>query len=180
MLQKIPTLVHGLSWCALTLSLAACGGDDGLPVTKVGSSILTPSVHTVIVENAGGGFTPQPPAGSTCLVGGRKFTVVLSTQALAWVKCVGDGVMPYREMSGGRMLTTAELKDLTALLEKLTVVAPDGGCIADAAMLSVTVQTALATQQYVDLGFQCSVKDKPYLQRIAITDVLTKLESFAK
>ncbi len=57
---------------------------------------------------------------------------------------------------------------------------PDGGCIADAPMLSVTVRTALAEQQYVDDGFQCSVKDKPYLVRTAINDVLTQLESYTK
>lgn len=169
-----------LSIGLLAMAATGCGGDNGLPASMVGQSIMTPSVSTVTVVNDGGGFTPAPPAGSKCLVGGRKFTLTVSTGDLTWRKCTGDGVVPYTEVSGGRALTSTELKDLTSLLEKLTVVKADGACIADAPMLSVTVQTTLATQQYVDDGFQCSVKDKPYLQRTAINDVLRMLEGYAK
>jgi hypothetical protein len=164
----------------LVLGGSGCGGDDGRPVTSPGGSIFTPSVTTVDVVNQGGGFTPSPPAGSTCLVGGRRYKLTVGSGQLDWVKCIGDGVVPYREQSGSRPLLGSELKDLTTLLGKLTVVAPDGGCIVDAPMLSVTMTTALASQQYVDNGFQCSVKDKPYLLRTAIDDVLNQLDTLAK
>lgn len=169
-----------LSVLALGAGLVACDGDGGQPVKTEGSSIMISSVVSVRVTHEGGGFTAPPPAGSMCLVGARKFDLVLATRALTWTLCVGDGVMPYRETPGGRTLTATEFTDLKTLLRKLTVVKPDFGCLADAPMLTVTVRTATAEQQYVDDKFQCHVPDKPYLRRSAIDDVLKKLETFTK
>jgi hypothetical protein len=160
--------------------LVGCGGDDGKPTTTIGQAIITPSVQSVVLLNPGGGFTPAPPAGSTCLVGARSFTLALESGQLQWTKCLGDGVMPYRSESGMRTLAATELKDLTAQLGKLTVVKAENGCITDVPMLSVTVKTALAEQKYVDDGFNCQVKDGPFLSRTVVTDTMNKFETYAK
>ena len=160
--------------------LFGCGGDSGLPTTTVGQSIVSPSVTVITLDNPGGGFTPAPPAGSKCLVGGRKFTVTLATATVAYTKCIGDGVAPYMPMSGSRTLTDAELKDLKAQLEKLTVVKAPDACITDVPMLTVTVQTAMGSQAYADDGFPCQVKDKPFLSRMVIGEAMAKLDTLTK
>jgi hypothetical protein len=114
------------------------------------------------------------------LVGARTFTLSLESGQLQWTKCLGDGVMPYRSESGMRTLAATELKDLTAQLGKLTVVKAENGCITDVPMLSVTVKTALAEQKYVDDGFNCQVKDGPFLSRTVVTDTMNKFETYAK
>lgn len=163
-------------FAALTACLLACGGDPSVPTTTVGKSILSPAVEVITLENPGGGFTPAPPAGSKCLVGGRSFTVTLATGGVAYSKCIGDGVVPYMPMTGSRTLTASELKDLKTELEKLTVVKAADACITDVPMLSVTVKTLAASQVYVDDGFSCHIKDKPFLSRGTIGQVMNKLD----
>lgn len=173
---------YGLAASLVTMTMA-CGGDftptTMPPVTDTGSSIWNSSVQTLVVENHGGGFTPQPPPGSTCLVGAKKFTLTVATSALAWTRCVGDGKTAYTETSGGRTLTAAEMKSLDPVLGELKVVKPDGACITDSPILTVTVTTPVATQEYVDSGSQCSTSSKPLLTRDAIQGSLDKLNTLA-
>lgn len=161
-------------------TLWACGGDPSLPPTRVGQSILIPAAEVITLDNPGGGFTPAPPAGSKCLVGGRSFTVTLATGSVSFTKCIGDGTVPYMPMSGSRTLTATELKDLKAGLEKLTVVKAPDACITDVPMLTVTVKTATASQVYADDGFPCQVKDKPFLSRATIGEVMSQLDTLTK
>jgi hypothetical protein len=65
------------------------------------------------------------------------------------------------------------------ILMNLKVVGPDGACIVDAPMLSVTATTPLGSQQYVDSGFQCTITDKPLLDRSAIDQALDALDKLA-
>jgi hypothetical protein len=164
----------------LASSLAACGGDPSQPVTLVGQKILIPATDQITLDNPGGGFTPAPPAGSKCLVGGRTFSVAMATGDVTFTKCIGDGIVPYMPMSGSRRLSDADFKDLKALLEKLTVVKSVDACLADAPMLTVTVKTATASQAYIDDGFSCSIKDKPFLARSAISEAMSKLDTLTK
>ncbi|MBL9006039.1 MAG: hypothetical protein JNJ46_17425 [Myxococcales bacterium] len=164
----------------LAVGLVACGGDGEWPPTTVGQSILSKAVTAVTLQNPGGGFTPAPPAGSKCLVGGRMFTVPLATGTVAYTKCIGDGVVPYMPMSGSRTLTDAELGDVKAQLAKLTVVKPPDACITDVPMLTVLVETSTTVQSYADDGFPCQVKDKPFLSRSVISDVMGKLDTLTK
>lgn len=172
-LNARPVLVLGL-----VLGLGCDGGAVQPPVTESGKSVWNSSVNLLVAQNLGGGFTPQPPPGSTCLVGAKKFTLTVATRKLDWVRCVGDGKTAYVEMTGSRGLSETEFKNLGPLLENLRVVAPTGGCIADAAMLTVSVRTPLGAQDYVDDGFQCEVKDRPLLDRGAINQTLDRLDSF--
>jgi hypothetical protein len=159
---------------------AACGGSGPEPpVTGVNDSIYTSSVQTLIAESSGGGFTPQPPPGSQCLVGAKRYTLTVAERDFQYVRCEGNGRDPYLENSGGRTLTESEYATLEPLLRALKVVKMGGGCITDSPVLSVTVTTSLGQQQYIDDGSQCSQPDKPNLDRGAINDVLTRFDTFA-
>ena len=170
----------------VVLSLVLCGlgcggaGDSGTtqpPTTEAGKSVFSSSTSTLIAQDQGGGFVPQPPPGSTCTVNAKKFTLTVATRAVAWTRCVGDGKSAYMETSGNQTLSETDFKNLVPLLENLRVVTPNGGCIADASMLSVTVKTPLGSQDYVDDGFQCQVKDKPLLDRGTIYQVIDRLNT---
>jgi hypothetical protein len=132
-----------------------------------------------LAQDQGGGFAPQPPPGSTCTVGAKKFTLTVASRGLSWTRCVGNGTSAYQPMSSSRGLTETELKDLGPVLENLRVVKPTGSCIADASMLTVSITTPLGAQDYVDDGFQCAVKDKPLLDRQALNQVLDRLNTLA-
>ena len=163
---------------ALMLKLGCDGGAPQPPTTENSKNVWSSSVNLLVVQNLGGGFTPPPPQGSKCLVGAKKFTLTVATRRLDWVRCVGDGKTAYMEATGGRGLSETEFKSLVPLLENLRVVAPTGACIADASMLTVSVSTPLGAQDYVDDGFQCEVKDRPLLDRGAISQTLERLDSF--
>lgn len=174
-------LGYGLAASLVTLTLA-CGGDFSPvtpPSTDPGDGVWNASVQVLVVENQGGGFTPQPPPGSTCLVGAKKFTLTVATSALAWTRCVGDGKTAYTEMSGGRTLSAAEMKALDPVLGELKVVKAGNGCITDAPILAVTVTTPVATQGYIDSGSQCTASGKPLLNRDAIQGSLDQLNDLA-
>lgn len=162
----------------LVLGLGCDGGLTQPPVTDSGKSVWNSSVNLLVVQNLGGGFTPQPPPGSQCLVGAKKFTLTVASRKLDWVRCVGDGKSAYMETTGSRSLSETEFKNLVPLLENLRVVSPDGGCIADASMLTLRVTTPLGTQDYVDDGFQCEVKDRPFIERGALNQTLDRLDTF--
>ncbi len=168
-----PVLVLGL-----VLGLGCDGGAVQPPVTESGKSVWNSSVNLLVAQNLGGGFTPQPPPGSTCLVGAKKFTLTVATRKLDWVRCVGDGKTAYMETTGGRSLSEAEFKNLVPLLENLRVVKANGSCIADAAMLTLSITTPLGSQDYVDDGFQCEVKDRPLIERGALNQTLDRLDTF--
>lgn len=167
--------------CCGALGWLGCGGDgDGggpqPPATQVGQSVWNSSVTMLEAQDQGGGFVPQPPPGSTCMVNAKKFTLTVASRGVAWTRCVGDGKAAYMETSGSRTLSETEFKNLLPLLENLRIVKPTGFCIADASMLTVKAATPLGTQDYVDDGFQCQVKDKPLLDRGTIYQVLTRFD----
>lgn len=167
--------------CCGVLGGMGCGGtgDGGPPqppATQVGQSVWNSSVTLLEAQDQGGGFVPQPPPGSTCKVNAKKFTLTAATRGVAWTRCVGDGKAAYMETSGSRTLSETEFKNLLPLLENLRIVAPNGGCIADASMLTVKATTPLGAQDYVDDGFQCQVKDKPLLDRGTISQVLDRFD----
>lgn len=161
-------------------ALSACGGSGPEPpLTGESDSIYTSSVKTLIAESSGGGFTPQPPPGSQCLVGAKRYTLTVAERDFAYVRCEGNGRDPYLEKTGNRTLTASEYSSLEPLLLSLKVVKADDGCITDSPVLSVTVATALGEQKYIDAASQCSQPGQTYLDRAAINDVLTRFDTFA-
>ena len=116
-LSARPVFVLGL-----VLGLGCDGGAIQPPVTDSGKSVWNSSVNLLVAQNLGGGFTPQPPPGSQCLVGAKKFTLTVATRNLDWVRCIGDGKAAYTETTGSRSLSETEFKNLLPLLENLRVV----------------------------------------------------------
>ena len=170
---------------ALFCSFAfACGGsssDSGMlpTTTDFDASVWSPAVQTLVVEDSGSGFAPQPPPGSTCTVNAKQFTLTTATKNLSWMRCVGSSSTPYQWVAGSRALTAAEYSALDPVLSNLKVAMPANGCIADAGILTVTVSTASGQQQYVDADEQCTIKDKPYIARDAIAAAIDQLNSLA-
>lgn len=170
-------LMLSLVLCGLGCGALGDGGPPQPPTTESGKSVFSSSTTTLVAQDLGGGFVPQPPPGSTCTVNAKKFTLTVATRAVAWTRCVGDGKVAYMETSGTQTLSETDFKNLVPLLENLRVVSPDGGCIADASMLSIRVTTPIGAQDYVDDGFQCQVKDKPLLDRGTIYQVIERLNT---
>lgn len=167
---------------SLALLGLGCGVDAGSvpPPTVVDADVWNSSVQTLVAEDHGGGFAPQAPPGSTCVLNAKKFTLTVATRGVVWTRCVGSGTTtPYKEDRGSRALTDAEFKDLAASLEKLRVVKPNGYCIADASLLTIDTTNPLGSQQYIDDGYQCNVKDKPLLDRGAIAAVIDRFNKLA-
>src|SRR4029079_2395087 len=46
--------------------------------------ILPDDATDVVAESKGGGFTPQPPAGSTCAWGAQKYSLSIESKTLSW------------------------------------------------------------------------------------------------
>ncbi len=98
------------------------------PVTMVGASIFTSDVQVLVAEDYGGGFAPAPPPGSTCVMGAAKYTLTVGTKTVDWTRCLVKGTDPYKPVSGSKVLTDAEYKNLSLYLENLTVAAPGSAC----------------------------------------------------
>jgi hypothetical protein len=161
----------------LALSLLGCGSDDpnAPPPTSSGAAVVTSGTRTVIVENRGGGFIPQPPAGSSCLPGARAYTVTLATSTVDWRVCVGDSMTPYKIQSGQKVLSAAQLSELRGVLDRLKVQARTMTCAADAPLLTVTATTSAGSQEYIDDLDQCTDNSKPVIARSEIQAALDKL-----
>jgi len=155
-----------------------CGvAGDQPPATGAGQSIWNSSVSVLVAQDLGGGFVPQPPQGSSCLSGAKKFTLTVASRGLAWTRCVGSATTPYQPVSDSRVLSDTELKDLGAVLGNLRVVARTGACAADASTMTATVTNPLGTQDYVDDLSQCAVQDKPLLDRQTLTQALDRFST---
>ncbi len=175
--MKNTTLKFVLGLAALTVG---CGGSGSeLPPVDAGQNVYSSSVTKLVAEDSGGGFVPQPPPGSTCLVGAKKFTLAVASRGLDWVVCVGDGRNPYHENTGSRVLSEAEYQSLVPYFDKLQVVKSGQGCITDASTLWLTVTTPSGTQQYVDDGSQCQHADKPYIGRDALFPLIDQFNKLA-
>jgi hypothetical protein len=132
-----------------------------------------------VVQSEGGGFTIPPPSGSECLIGIKRFTLLVAARVLAWTRSIGDGTTPYRQMSGSKILTEKEFRELWPLLTNLKVIKADGLCITDLPTLSVTVRTPTGEQKYVDDCSQCVAKGRLLIERDAIESVLDRLDELA-
>jgi hypothetical protein len=115
--------------------LVACASNHSAPT-------LVPDDATRVVIHRQGGFTPQPPQGSTCTTIDETFTVDLATGAITYHVCsTAAGNSPYSFADGQLSPTaddTATIRDLIAQLpttipqcggdidDAITVIAPSG------------------------------------------------------
>lgn len=161
---------------------SACGVDPGTtPSTEPGRSIYNSSLHTVVVQNEGTVQSVPNPAGSTCSPGAVRYSLTLASLQLKTVRCVGSATMAYKEVSSDKLITTQQYNEFRLLMEGMTIVGRDTDvCANGQQVLSVSVYTLSAEQKYVDDSSQCQIKDKPLLQRSAISVALQRLDSFAQ
>jgi hypothetical protein len=159
----------------------ACGGSSGSPpVTEVGRSIAGVTMHTLVLQNEGGVPASPPPVGSNCAAGAVRHSLATASLQLKTTRCVGSATMPYQEVASTKLITTQQNNDLRLLLDQLVVVAPDNDvCLSNQPILAVYVYTAAGDQKYVDDASQCQVRDKPLLERSAISVALSRLDSIS-
>jgi hypothetical protein len=156
------------------LFLGACGQSTTGPVTTAGKSIYTSDVQTVVAEDEGGGFVPQPPPGSACSLGAAKYTLTVATKQVDWTRCVSSGTDPYKQTMGSKTLSEADFKELTTYLEKLTVAPNDNTCGADKPTETLTIVTPSGQQVYGDSFYACNTKDKPLVQSDGLDNLLAE------
>jgi hypothetical protein len=107
-----------------------------------------------VAQDRGGGFAPNPPAGSTCQFGGT-YTMTVGDRNLAWQLCRSAGAgQPYHPVTGQRTLTPTEQATLVAALDKV-MIASTPACGADKQVLALKVTTPAGEKEYLDNFYSC-------------------------
>ncbi len=139
-------------------AVMADAGDALATAPDASAAVWPPGATKLVAENQGGGFTPAPPAGSTCLVGAALYTVTVAGKVLAYRECQPTGSSgAYAWKEGQRALTDTEYGALTAALGKVTI-ASRQICGADKPVLTLKVTTASGDTDYADSFYSCMKK----------------------
>lgn len=193
--SAILVAAHTLGGCSSTTSTSEpqpTTGDSGADANVAADAALAdadaatgdvvwPTDATKLVAyQAGGGFVPPAPDGSTCPVGRATYTYVAATHALSWTVCTpGDaGTDPYADVSGARTITASEVMALDTALAAVVVHAGGPSCGADKPSLSITVTDPRGDHDYTDSFYACMGMGKVYVDNI--DGVFQALEGFAK
>ncbi len=138
-------------------------------VTTPGASVVTADATKVVVANHGGGFAPQPPAGSQCGIGEAEFSVDFSKSTLAWSRCVPQNPgAPLLLRSGSRSLSASALRDLRTKLNGVKVTTTPDTCGADKPFETVTVTGSGGSFEYLDAFYSCGDRSRPYADGIDV------------
>lgn len=143
----------------------SCSWQCGTPSP---TSAVWPADRTQLVaESPGGGFTPPPPAGSTCAVGAQKYSLDIATRKLSWEVCdLVDWNTPMHLVTGSRTLTEAELATVDAAMNEVTAATHDF-CGADKPYLYLEVTSASqGTKKYLDSFYSCQGGSDTYVDNI--------------
>jgi hypothetical protein len=128
----------------------------------------------LVAEDRGGGFAPNPPAGSACQWSGT-YTLTVATKNLAWRLCqpAAPGG-PYQMVVSQRVLTDFERDALVTALAKVAVTTAPS-CGADKGVLALKVTTPAGEKEYLDNFYQCQ-KQGVYVTNIdGVFQVLRQL-----
>lgn len=164
------------------LSLVACGGSlaDGIdagsdaatdaaqhdtsadvspifecPALTPGTPLYGFCLKSLVIEDKGGGFGPQPPPGSDCAMGQEKHEVDLTTHVTHDEQCLLSPIEgPYKLHKADRTLTDQEFTDLVAALKVARVASPTT-CGADKSVVQLTVSTGTQSVTYTDSFYGC-------------------------
>jgi hypothetical protein len=142
-----------------------CGFSCGVVTT---ANEVWPADRTQLVaQTNGGGFTPPPPAGSTCAIGAAKYTLDIATKTLSWETCqFSDWQTPLHSVSGSRKLTATELKKVDRAMADVKITHEDI-CGADKPMLNISVTSASkGTVEYTDSFYACMGGERLYVDNI--------------
>ncbi len=121
---------------------------------------------TLIAETNGGGFTPTPPAGSTCTFGMAKYTLDVKKASLAWKECEFiNWNTPLTPKSGTLALGAAAMEAIAAAASEVQV-SSSTICGTDKPLLTMTVKSpSQGTTTYKDSFYACS-GDGPFVDNI--------------
>jgi hypothetical protein len=140
------------------------GGNDG-----DGGAIIWPSdAKSLAADSPGGGFTPTPPAGSTCAFGEQHYKVDLETRAFSSERCTPGAAQgdPLQIEKISRTLTPAELATVDTAMRQLTPPKNLENCGADKGVYTVTVSTPRGDTTYYDSIYACQGGGKTYVDQI--------------
>jgi len=117
------------------------------------AEIFPANATQLVARQAGGGFRPPPPAGSTCN-GGEKFTLDIAAKKLSWEVCDFAAGAPQHLVTGNRTISSKELSDIVASAKALKTAAGDM-CGADKPLEQVDVATPSGSKTYTDSFYSC-------------------------
>jgi hypothetical protein len=142
----------------------ACAYKCGMP--PVTNTIWPADADKLVAHTAGGGFTPPPPAGSTCAVGAANYELDVTTGQLSYEVCkLVDWNTPLTTVTGQKTLTKTQLKKVHAAMNDVTL-AQSEICGADKPLLTITVTSASqGTKTFKDSFYSCQGKG-PFVDNI--------------
>jgi len=121
----------------------------------IGGDVWPASATKLVAKNAGGGFTPPPPAGSNCAVGAAKYTFDVATKKLDWEECsFVDWSTPMTLQTGSKVLNAAEVSAVNAAMDAVTI-STDNLCGADKPFMTLEVTSAGGVKKYTDSFYSC-------------------------
>jgi hypothetical protein len=158
------------SLLVLSFWFAACSTAPNAAhhVRDPGSTIYTPSVQKIVLEDRGGGLAPPLPPGATCDPQQAQYTLTIATHELAWQYCAILGGKGYG-YHNARILDAAEWNGLQPTLSAL-VVSDAKDCGADKPELALIVTVDGNDLEYGDDFYGCNAKGKPLIKSNALDD----------
>jgi hypothetical protein len=131
----------------------------------------------LVADSPGGGFTPPPPPGSNCAIGRQKYTLDVASRKLDWEQCDWNGgTAPLRLVTGSRTLSRAEVADIEAAANSVTI-STRNICGADKPMMKIHVTTPKGTETYTDDFYSC-MGQGPFVENIGA--VFSAMRELAK
>ncbi len=120
------------------------------------SAIWPSDAKTLVAQTRGGGFTPQPPAGSTCTFGATKYSLDVATKKVSWEVCEFiDWTTPMKPKSGTTTLSTSKYATVVDAIGEVSI-STDSICGADKPLLTLTVTSpSEGTKTFTDDFYSC-------------------------
>jgi hypothetical protein len=161
-------LIHPMcvgGWTCGETKANSCGYKCGIVLPPANQ--IWPADATKLVANSpGGGFTPPPPAGSTCAIGHQKYSLDRDTRVLIFETCeYTDAATPLHLKTGTTTLTATELARVEAAMNGLKVSTQET-CGADKPYLTVAVTTPEGSKTYTDSFYKCQGGSRTYVDGI--------------
>jgi hypothetical protein len=130
-------------------------------------AIWPADAQKLVADSPGGGFTPQPPPGSTCKYGEVHYTLDVATKGFTFQRCAAGATStdPLVLDSGSRTIDATEYAKVDAAMKAL-VVATEKNCGADKGVYTVTVTSPRGASTYYDSFYACNGGGKIYVDNI--------------
>jgi hypothetical protein len=136
--------------------------------TRPGERVVAGCAELVVLADAGDGYGPSKPVGSSC-DGGTTYTLNNITRRLDWSSCRGpNGSLsePWQLETGGRLLSSVEFAKLSTALDEITVAGPSNTWGVDKSTLTISVTIPNHEQLYTDVFYAFEDPTKLYVDGI--------------